>query len=577
MSYRWLKIGELLVESGAIAPGQTEIILEKMRLSGLRFGETGIDLGFYDEDVLAVALARQFGMEFVDMGSFVLPPDLLDGLPDDFIVRFGAVPLERTDDAMVVATADPTDILRIDQLEWLVGCPVVLKVAAKRHIQRIAAGTRALSGEVLEGALDRFRTGNGAREWEDKDLLVAGAGEAEHSPVIKLIDTTLVDALQKRASDIHIEAGPAGVVIKYRIDGVLSRVMDPLDRRYQGPVISRIKVMSELDISERRIPQDGRFKARIGGRSIDFRVSILPSSYGEDAVIRILDKSSIATDLKGLTLESLGFAEREIKRFRRQIKAPYGMVLVTGPTGSGKTTTLYAALAEIHTEEEKIITVEDPVEYQVPGVVQVPVNEKKGLTFARGLRSILRHDPDKIMVGEIRDPETAQIAVQSALTGHLVFTTVHANNVFDVLGRFLHMGLDPYHFVSSLNMVLAQRLVRKICLRCKVPVQYADDVLLRSGLDPRRFAGHTFYEGRGCEECHGLGYAGRSAIVELLEVNDELRELIIARTSVGQLRQAAARMGTVFLRQAALEKVFQGITSLSEIDRVTFVEEEASL
>jgi type IV pilus assembly protein PilB len=573
MSFRWLKIGELLVESGAIAPEQIEIILQRMKLLGVRFGEAGIELGFYAEEDLARVLAKQFGMEYVDLASFSPDSESLSEIPEDLTVRFGVVPLERSDGALVVATADPTEVKRLEHLEWAVDGPVIIKVAGKSHVQRQAAGTHSISGEALQSTLEKFRDISETGIRVDKDLL-EDMDEAEHSPVIKLIDTTLVDALAKRASDIHIESGDDGVMIKYRIDGVLSRAMEPLDRRFQGPIISRIKVMSELDISERRIPQDGRFKVRIGGRSIDFRVSILPSSFGEDAVIRILDKTSIAADLKGLSLESLGFNERELKRFRRQIQAPYGMVLVTGPTGSGKTTTLYAALGEIHTDQEKIITIEDPGEYQVPGIVQVPVNEKKGLTFARGLRSILRHDPDKIMVGEIRDPETAEIAVQSALTGHLVFTTVHANNVFDVLGRFLHMGLEPYHFVSSLNMVLAQRLVRTICPYCKERVRYDRTVLTRAGLAYERYAHHDFFEGRGCERCNGLGYAGRSAIIELLEMNDELREMIISRVPIGQLRQYAARMGTVFLRQAALEKVFAGTTSLPEIDRVTFVDEE---
>jgi type IV pilus assembly protein PilB len=363
------------------------------------------------------------------------------------------------------------------------------------------------------------------------------------------------------------------VIIKYRVDGVLFRATEPLDGRFQSPIISRIKVMSELDISERRIPQDGRFKVRMGGKSIDFRVSIMPSIFGEDAVIRILDKETIASDLKGLTLEALGFSAREKERFRRMIREPYGMVLVTGPTGSGKTTTLYAALSEINSDDEKIITIEDPVEYQLKGIVQIPVNEKKGLTFARGLRSVLRHDPDKIMVGEIRDPETAQIAVQSALTGHLVFTTVHANNVFDVLGRFLHMGIDPYNFVSCLNCVVAQRLVRKICPECKKEVQYDRATLEESGLSYERYKDFTFYEGSGCGECHGTGYHGRSAIVELLDLNDELRELIVQKAPVTQLKKAASDAGTIFLREAALDKVFRGISTLPEINRVTFAEQ----
>jgi len=353
---------------------------------------------------------------------------------------------------------------------------------------------------------------------------------------------------------------------------VLYKANETIDLHFQAPIISRLKVMSELDISERRIPQDGRFKIRFGEKSIDFRVSIMPSSMGEDAVIRILDKESIASDLNGLTLENLGISAREIKRFRKKIREPYGMVLVTGPTGSGKTTTLYAALTEIHTGFDKIITIEDPVEYMLRGVLQIPVNEKKGLTFAKGLRSILRHDPDKIMVGEIRDPETAQIAVQSALTGHLVFTTVHANNVFDVIGRFTHMGIDPYNFVSCLNCVMAQRLLRKICTKCRRPMKYSANELGDAGVDPERVRNMTLYDANGCDECNGTGYRGRVAIIELLELNDEIRDLIIAKAPATRLKQAARDAGVTFLRESAVEKLTEGITTLKEINRVTFVE-----
>jgi type IV pilus assembly protein PilB len=405
-----------------------------------------------------------------------------------------------------------------------------------------------------------------------EEILSVEKVSADTSPIIKLLNSTIIDALNKRASDIHIEAAYEGVVIKYRVDGVLYKATEPLDIHFQGPIISRLKVMSELDISERRIPQDGRFKVRINNKSIDFRVSIMPSAFGEDAVIRILDKESIASDLKGLTLDTLGMPAREIKRFRKMIREPYGMVLVTGPTGSGKTTTLYGALSEIHTGEEKIITIEDPVEYVLRGIVQIPVNEKKGLTFARGLRSILRHDPDKIMVGEIRDPETAQIAVQSALTGHLVFTTVHANNVFDVLGRFIHMGIDPYNFVACLNCVMAQRLVRKLCEKCKYPVQLSDEELMESAIDPTKCRAANFHDAKGCDECNHTGYRGREAIVELLDLNDNIRELIIAKSSVVVLKKAASEAGTMFLRESAVEKVLAGKTTLREINRVTFVE-----
>ncbi|MEJ2700206.1 MAG: GspE/PulE family protein, partial [Desulfuromonadales bacterium] len=449
------------------------------------------------------------------------------------------------------------------------------QVAAKGKISRLIEKGEG-SKRVLKEVSEDFKLQLVKETEKGEEVLSIEKLTADTSPIIRLIDSTLFDALTKRASDIHIETNLEGVIIKYRVDGVLFRATEPLDLRFQSPIISRIKVMSELDISERRIPQDGRFKVRMGGKSIDFRVSIMPSSFGEDAVIRVLDKESIASDLKGLTLEVLGFTEREQVRFRRMIREPYGMVLVTGPTGSGKTTTLYAALSEINNEEEKIITIEDPVEYQVKGVVQIPVNEKKGLTFARGLRSILRHDPDKIMVGEIRDPETAQIAVQSALTGHLVFTTVHANNVFDVLGRFLHMGIDPYNFVSCLNCVAAQRLIRKICPHCKQEVRHDRETLEESGLSYEKYKDFHFFTGTGCKECHGMGYLGRSAIVELLDLNDEIRELIVNKSPISRLKAAARQAGTVFLRDAALEKVFNGITSLREINRVTFVEEVES-
>ncbi|MEI7816647.1 MAG: GspE/PulE family protein, partial [Desulfuromonadales bacterium] len=435
-------------------------------------------------------------------------------------------------------------------------------------VTKAGEGTRRVLREVSEDFMLQLvkETDRG------EEVLSVETLSDDTSPIIKLINTTILDALSRRASDIHIETGLDGVDIKYRIDGVLYKANDTIDQHFQAPIISRLKVMSELDISERRIPQDGRFKIRFGEKSIDFRVSIMPSSLGEDAVIRILDKESIASDLKGLTLENLGVSEREIKRLRRKIREPYGMVLVTGPTGSGKTTTLYAALTEIHTGEDKIITIEDPVEYMLRGVLQIPVNEKKGLTFAKGLRSILRHDPDKIMVGEIRDSETAQIAVQSALTGHLVFTTVHANNVFDVIGRFIHMGIDPYNFVSCLNCVLAQRLVRKVCLACRRPAHYNDEELIEGGVDPERFRGKLLYEAHGCEECHGTGYKGRVAIVELLELNDQIRDLIIAKVPATQLKKAAREAGVMFLRDSAEEKFEAGITTLKEINRVTFVE-----
>ena len=400
------------------------------------------------------------------------------------------------------------------------------------------------------------------------DLSIKSIGE-ETSTVVKLVHSTLYDALNLEASDIHLETGSSGLIIKYRIDGVLNTMntVEGIDLAEQ--VISRIKIISELDIAERRVPQDGRFKVTIRGREVDFRVSIMPCIFGEDAVLRILDKKTLSEQANGLRLDSLGFDDEAIAMLRQLANAPYGMMLVTGPTGSGKTTTLYGAITEINTGQDKIVTIEDPVEYQLPGVLQIPVNEKKGLTFARGLRSILRHDPDKIMVGEIRDPETAQIAIQSALTGHLVLTTVHANNVFDVIGRFMHMGVDLYSFVSAINGILAQRLVRINCPHCSVPYTPDAQLLKISGISPDN--DFDFRVGRGCGQCRGSGFKGRKAIAELLYLNDELREKIVAREPIRVLKELAHRNGTRFLREAAVKLVRSGETTLQEINRVTFV------
>ncbi len=565
------KIGEILVARGDLAPAELDYVIEKSKSSRERFGQLCIDDGLITDEALAKALAEQFGYEYVDLKGFKMAEELLNSMPADAIFRHHFIPLEQRDDSLVIAVSDPTDVVMLDELELLLDRRLVLRVAAESAIAGMlqkGEGTTRVLKEVSEDFMLEL-----IRETDKGDeILSVETISADTSPIIKLINTTIMDALTKRASDIHVETAQEGVIVKYRIDGVLYRAMEPIDSHFQSPIISRLKVMSELDISERRIPQDGRFKIRLNDKSIDFRVSIMPSAFGEDAVIRILDKESIAANLKRLTLESLGMHEREIRRIRKLISEPYGMVLVTGPTGSGKTTTLYAALSEIHTGEEKIITIEDPVEYLLKGIVQIPVNEKKGLTFARGLRSILRHDPDKIMVGEIRDPETAQIAVQSALTGHLVFTTVHANNIFDVIGRFTHMGIDPYNFVSCLNCVLAQRLVRKLCLSCREQVQLSADALRESGIPPELAGKATFYTAVGCNECNGTGYHGRSAIIELLALNDEIRELIISKAPVALLKKKAMQMGTIFLREAAVEKVLAGETTVREINRVTFVE-----
>src|SRR5262250_1200359 len=520
----------------------------------------------------AKQLADRYRYEFVDLKGVHLDLELFRSIQVDLMFRYNFVPLRVEGRALVIAMADPSDLIVIDEVAALLGRPMVIKVASLSEIQDLLKKSES-SQRMLDEATESFKL-DLIREDEtgDETISIEKITEEESSPIIRLVDTIIFTALERRASDIHIETRDVEVGVKYRIDGSLGEAMAPIAKEHHSTIISRIKVMSELDISERRVPQDGRFKTRYKGRSIDFRVSIMPSIHGEDAVIRILDKESLSEKFRTLNLEVVGFSNSDLKKFRRYISEPYGMVLVTGPTGSGKTTTLYAALMEIRNEEDKIITIEDPVEYQIRGITQITVNAKKGLTFARRLRSILRHDPDKIMVGEIRDVETAQIAIQSALTGHLVFTTVHANNVVDVLGRFLNMGVDPYNFVSALNCILAQRLVRMICQNCQRTIRYSTDVLLESGLDPARFSDFEFKEGTGCLECNGTGYHGRTAIHELLDLSDRIRDLIIDKKPTSEIKKAAHEEGMTSLRESAVAKVLAGETTLREINKVTFIE-----
>jgi len=534
--------------------------------------------GAHNEELeKAQDIARRYRCQFVDLHNFQLHHDLFKTISPHLMFRYNFVPLEETEDGrLAIAIADPSQLMMIDEISLLLKKRIVTKVATLAQISEILKKTEQ-SKRVLEDAsegfaLDVIREDEaGTDESISIDRLTA---QGDISPIIRLVDTTIFTALQRRASDIHIETRDDSVCIKFRIDGVLTQAMPPIAKEHHSTIISRIKVMSELDISERRVPQDGRFRVKYGTpeRPIDFRVSIMPSIHGEDAVLRVLDKESMSEKFRKLTLDVVGFDEEDLRKFRRYIKEPYGMVLVTGPTGSGKTTTLYAGVNEIKTDEDKIITIEDPVEYQIRGITQIPVNEKKGLTFARGLRSILRHDPDKIMVGEIRDTETAQIAIQSALTGHLVFTTVHANNVVDVIGRFLNMGVEPYNFVSALNCILAQRLVRLICESCRTQVEYDRETLEASGLDPGQWSKVPFYEGQGCIECAGTGFRGRTAIHELLDLSDRIREMILLKKPTSEIRRAAREEGMRFLRESALDKVRLGLTTLKEINKVTFIE-----
>lgn len=525
-----------------------------------------------DEEKSARHLAERYRVPYLDLYSYPLNREFIQSFPVEFLHRLNFIPLEDSGKSIKIAVADPSDIAAIDSIESFLGKKVEIYGSSRRAIQE-ALRRSETAMQVLKDVTEGFISGVVERiKEEDEEILSIEKLAEQDGSIIKLVNTIIFSAVQKRASDIHIESKNNDVKIKFRIDGVLGEAMEPIDRKFQSSIISRIKVMSDLDIAERRVPQDGRFRLRIKDKTIDFRVSIMPCIYGEDAVIRILDKEMITEAVSELRLNMLGFSEMIQKKFRKYIIQPYGMVLVTGPTGSGKTTTLYAALTEIKSPEDKIVTIEDPVEYQIEGITQIPVNEKKGLTFARGLRSILRHDPDKIMVGEIRDPETAQIAIQSALTGHLVFTTVHANNVFDVIGRFLHMQVDPYSFISALNCILAQRLVRVLCSVCKKQVNYSPGQLLESGLDPEKYQGRIFYEAHGCPECNYTGYKGRTAIAEILELSDIIREMILDRRPLSELKKRAKSEGMVFLREAGLEKVFDGLTSLRDLNKVTFVE-----
>lgn len=516
----------------------------------------------------AKALAERYSLKFVELDEMKVDASLFQLIPVDLMFKYNFIPLSQDVESIRIAMADPSDLRVKDELEVILGKIINVDVAMTTAIQEILKKSES-SQRILEEATEDFRIKPISDEEEEQELLLPSSEDVS-SPMIKLVDTTIFNAIQKRASDIHIETREDEVLIKYRIDGILYPAMDPIDKKYHSTIISRIKVMSDLDITERRVPQDGRFQMKFKSRPVDFRVSIMPNIHGENAVLRILDKELINRKFKNLNLEVLGFEKKDLATIRKFIREPYGMMLVTGPTGSGKTTTLYAALSEIRSEEDKIITIEDPVEYQIDGITQVPVNEKKGLTFSRGLRSILRHDPDKIMVGEIRDEETAAIAIQSALTGHLVFTTVHANNVVDVIGRFLNMKVETYNFVSALNCVLAQRLVRVLC-KCKKKFKVSPSIAKENGFSYTKNKDLAFYRAEGCIECGGTGYAGRTVIAEIMVMSDKLREMISEKQPSAEIRNQAIKEGMRNLRSAAMEKVSEGITSLEEINKVTFI------
>lgn len=565
-------LAEILVDQGMLTKRTVEDVLCRCNGVPATLGQMLISEGLLSEDQLAQALAVRYSLPCDPLKEFQVDSRYYETISVKLMQRFPFIPIAERDGVLTIAIADPQNVLRLDELELLIGKPLELIVSPKSAILS-ALDRSAGSRQALRELEAEYRSVLVKEDDRDGEILTLDHAGEEQSPAVKLLDSILLSAMQRRASDIHIEAADRATQVKLRVDGILIPAMESLDSRLHAPLVSRLKVMSELDIAERRVPQDGSFRMRLDRKTVDFRVSILPSVFGESVVIRILDRDSIATGVSDLKLERIGFNPEDLKRFRKAIIRPYGMVLVTGPTGSGKTTTLYAAISEMNTLEDKLITIEDPVEYQFSGVVQIPVNEKKGVTFARGLRSILRHDPDKIMVGEIRDAETAQIAIQSALTGHLVLTTVHANNVFDVIGRFASMGIDAYNFLAALNCVLAQRLVRILCPSCRTLVKAQQALIEESGLDYEQYKETPFYEGKGCPECHGTGYRGRKCITEFLDLTDEIKEMIHAERPLSEIRYRAVTDGMITLRQSALKKVLNGETSLREINRVTFSEE----
>ncbi|RLC18890.1 MAG: pilus assembly protein PilB [Deltaproteobacteria bacterium] len=565
------RIGELAVDRGFMTEEQKINILAQKNISGRMLGQLCVEEGLINDEQLAQLIAEQYACKYARIDS-MNEPELLKLLTIDFIVKNKIVPFSLSENHLVFAVGDPIDYFRVvEEIEIILDYDFSFVIVSAEKLGNFLH--KLDSSRDLIDVSEEMRLSVVKESDKGEYEISTEKVDSEESPVVKLVDSTILDAINKNASDIHFEGSAEGLIIRYRIDGMLHQITDPLDLGNMNPVISRLKVMSELDISEKRVPQDGRFKLKIKDRFVDFRISVLPTIFGEDAVIRILDQKRMAPVKGQLNLDGMDLNKRELLRLRRQIRAPYGMFLMTGPTGSGKTTTLYRALSEVNTKDTKIITIEDPVEYQLERITQIPVNDKKGLTFSRGLRSILRHDPDKILVGEIRDPETAQIALQSALTGHQVFATVHANSSFEVINRFIHMGIEPYNLVSALNCIVAQRLIRVLC-DCKIKKKISDETLVESGLNPDKFKNITFYNAYGCENCKGTGYNGRKAIIEHVELDGDMREMFIKQVSTSVLKKYALGKGVIFLRDAAVNEVAKGMTTLEEANRVTFINQE---
>lgn len=562
------RLGELLVKEKLITPLQLKKAVEQQRTSGGRLGHELTRLGYIEETELTSFLSKHYGVPSINLSEFDIAPDVLKLLPKEVVTRHQVIPVNRTGNQLIVAMADPSNIYAIDDIKFITKFNVEVVVASEQQIaeaiEKYYTSNVSFDDVMMEFDED-VEESLEFEEGADEDLdvldLEKSAGDA---PVVKLVNLVLLDAIRKSASDIHIEPYEKQLRIRYRIDGMLYEVMKP-PLKLKHAIISRIKIMSRLDIAERRLPQDGRIKMKMGrGREMDFRVSVVPTLWGEKAVLRLLDKSSLQLDMT-----KLGFEERALADFREQIYKPYGMILLTGPTGSGKTTTLYSTLSELNKSTTNICTAEDPIEYNLYGINQVQMHEEIGLNFASALRAFLRQDPDVIMVGEIRDFETAEIAVKSALTGHLVLSTLHTNDAPSSISRLLNMGIEPFLVASSVNLIGAQRLVRKLCPDCKEPVEVPPNVLIEMGVPPEEVDSYHVMRGKGCRTCNNTGYKGRIAVYEIMVMTDELREFVLNGASTLEIKRESIRQGMKTLRMSALTKLKEGVTSMEEVVRAT--------
>ncbi len=558
------KIGELLLQEGLISQEQLSRALEDQNQSGERVGAALIKLGYISEEVLAEFIAKQFHVPQVNLSKLTIPKEVITIIPLDISQKYQAVPFGLMGNTLNVAMADPGNLFVVDDIRFLTRKSIQIHVASESIIKKTIAQFYA-SDESIDDVLGMLR--------DEVDVDIVEAAEdvdlsfledaAEQAPVVKLVNHILMDAIRKQASDIHVEPYEKSLRVRFRIDGVLYENMKP-PYALKNALVSRLKIMSKLDISERRLPQDGRIKLKAKGREMDFRVSVLPTLFGEKVVLRLLDKSNLQLDMT-----KLGFEAAQYKDFREAIYSPYGMVLVTGPTGSGKTTTLYSALSELNKSSQNISTVEDPVEFNLHGINQVNIHESIGLNFAAALRSFLRQDPDIIMLGEIRDFETAEVAIKAALTGHLVLSTLHTNDAPSTVNRMLNMGVESFLVASAVNLILAQRLVRRVCSECKVEEETQPEVLLDLGVAEDELGTFTNFVGRGCPVCNGTGYRGRVALYEVMPMHEQIRELVLLGASAAEIKKESIRLGMLTLRRSGINKMMQGVTTVEEVIRAS--------